>query len=154
VLFLSSVPQTFVTLMTRMILLVLQVFWSCSLKGVDLRRKWLRRIDLSFLSSSLSFDAFIYYCLIYYCSHFRLSGFHPPHVRPLHRYIAVGMGATAWFWIMYRLKQDGAVMFGLKAKKKKTEVVVLFLTCFVKDAPWVEDVKKEEASPRDNHSHH
>lgn len=41
------------------------------------------------------------------------AGFHPPHVKPAHRWLSVAFGATAWFWIMYRMKKDGAVMFGL-----------------------------------------
>ncbi|ODV59169.1 uncharacterized protein ASCRUDRAFT_77259 [Ascoidea rubescens DSM 1968] len=28
--------------------------------------------------------------------------------------ISKGLGATFWFWIFYRLKEDGAVMFGFK----------------------------------------
>ncbi len=54
-------------------------------------------------------------------------GFHPPHVKPIHRRLAQGVGAIAWFWLMYRFREDGAVMFGLR------------------DQPWVADVKREEA---------
>ncbi|KXN66648.1 hypothetical protein CONCODRAFT_11433 [Conidiobolus coronatus NRRL 28638] len=32
----------------------------------------------------------------------------------VHYYLAKGMGATMWFWIFYRMKQDGAVLFGLR----------------------------------------
>ncbi len=53
-------------------------------------------------------------------------GFHPPHVRPIHRRLAQGFGAIAWFWLMYRFREDGPVMFGLR------------------DQPWVADVKREE----------
>jgi hypothetical protein len=58
--------------------------------------------------------------------HHHGPGFHPPHVRPVHRWLAVGMGATMWFWLMYRTKKDGAVMFGLKPP------------------PWVEDTHGEK----------
>ena len=54
--------------------------------------------------------------------------FSPPAVKPAHRWLAVGFGAMTWFWIMYRMKQDGAVMLGLR------------------DAPWVEDVRAENAA--------
>ncbi|KAI9291854.1 hypothetical protein K502DRAFT_368101 [Neoconidiobolus thromboides FSU 785] len=36
-----------------------------------------------------------------------------PKSRP-HLYLAKFMGATMWFWIFYRMKQDGPVLFGLR----------------------------------------
>lgn len=55
--------------------------------------------------------------------HNKGPGFHPPHVSRIHRWTALGFGATAWFWILYRMKKEGAIMFGLKPP------------------PWVEDVQ-------------
>ncbi|KAK9380112.1 uncharacterized protein V2V93DRAFT_280230 [Kockiozyma suomiensis] len=34
---------------------------------------------------------------------------HPP--RPLYRFSNLILGASMWFWIMYRLKEDGPVLF-------------------------------------------
>lgn len=65
--------------------------------------------------------------------HHHGPGFHAPHVKPAHRWIAAGFGATAWFWIMYRMKQDGPVMFGLRPP------------------PWVEDVEKEKLADKSHH---
>jgi hypothetical protein len=62
--------------------------------------------------------------------HHHGPGFHPPHVSRTHKMLAGVFGGVAWFWLMYRFSQDGAVMFGLK------------------DAPWVADVKKEEADAK------
>ena len=53
------------------------------------------------------------------------GGFKVPHVSRVHKGLATGFGAMAWFWMFYRAKQDGAHMFGLA------------------DPPWVADVKKE-----------
>jgi hypothetical protein len=42
---------------------------------------------------------------------------HPIHihpVRPLYRYSATLLGASMWFFLMYRAKKDGAVLLGLK----------------------------------------
>jgi len=36
-----------------------------------------------------------------------------PASRP-HLYLAKAMGAAMWFWIFYRMKQDGAVLFGFR----------------------------------------
>ncbi|CAD6892476.1 unnamed protein product [Tilletia controversa] len=41
-------------------------------------------------------------------------GFHPHQPSALHRYSAKILGASMWFFIFYRAKQDGAVMLGLK----------------------------------------
>lgn len=38
----------------------------------------------------------------------------PPHVPAHLRWGAKILGATMWFWIFYRVKQDGPVMFGMK----------------------------------------
>ena len=38
------------------------------------------------------------------------AGFVPPHVNPVHQRIATFIGATMWFWIFYRAKQDGGVV--------------------------------------------
>ncbi|RLV90645.1 hypothetical protein JA1_004442 [Spathaspora sp. JA1] len=37
-----------------------------------------------------------------------------PHVSPAIYWTAKLSGATMWFWIMYRIKEDGPVMFGMK----------------------------------------
>ena len=63
--------------------------------------------------------------------HHHGPGFHPPYVNPVHKTAAAVFGGVAWFWLMYRFSVDGAVMFGLK------------------DAPWVADVKKEEAAKKE-----
>lgn len=34
------------------------------------------------------------------------GGFKAPHVKPVHRYLSVFMGATMWFWVFYRLRED------------------------------------------------
>ncbi|KAF1811911.1 hypothetical protein P152DRAFT_381094, partial [Eremomyces bilateralis CBS 781.70] len=34
----------------------------------------------------------------------------PPHVRPFYRYTAIGLGASMWFFIFYRAKQDLPVL--------------------------------------------
>ncbi|GAB7362413.1 hypothetical protein MBLNU230_g2736t1 [Neophaeotheca triangularis] len=42
---------------------------------------------------------------------------HPIHIhpaRPLYRFAATGLGASMWFFLMYRMRQDGAVLFGFK----------------------------------------
>ncbi|TVY25407.1 NADH dehydrogenase [ubiquinone] beta subcomplex subunit [Lachnellula hyalina] len=46
-----------------------------------------------------------------------MAGRHPvqiPPVRPLYRFAATGLGASMWFFLMYRAKQDGAALLGLK----------------------------------------
>ncbi|PQE11955.1 hypothetical protein CJF31_00000080 [Rutstroemia sp. NJR-2017a BVV2] len=35
-----------------------------------------------------------------------------PHVRPLYRVAATGLGASMWFFLMYRAKKDGPVLMG------------------------------------------
>ncbi|CAN8095815.1 unnamed protein product [Discula destructiva] len=37
-----------------------------------------------------------------------------PHVPPLYRVAATGLGASMWFFLMYRAKKDGAVLMGWK----------------------------------------
>jgi len=42
---------------------------------------------------------------------------HPIHihpVRPLYRFAATGLGASMWFFLMYRAKKDGAALMGWK----------------------------------------
>ncbi|KAJ5984433.1 hypothetical protein N7481_006532 [Penicillium waksmanii] len=42
---------------------------------------------------------------------------HPIHihpVRPLYRFTATALGASMWFFLMYRAKKDGAVLMGWK----------------------------------------
>ncbi|CAG8024548.1 unnamed protein product [Penicillium salamii] len=42
---------------------------------------------------------------------------HPIHihpVRPLYRFTATALGASMWFFLMYRAKKDGAVLLGWK----------------------------------------
>ncbi|KAK0520462.1 hypothetical protein OC834_003857 [Tilletia horrida] len=41
-------------------------------------------------------------------------GFHPHQPSALHRWSAKVLGASMWFFIFYRAKQDGAVLLGLK----------------------------------------
>ncbi|KAK0545482.1 hypothetical protein OC846_005647 [Tilletia horrida] len=43
-----------------------------------------------------------------------VNGFTPHRPSALHRYTATLLGASMWFFIFYRAKQDGAVMLGLK----------------------------------------
>jgi hypothetical protein len=42
----------------------------------------------------------------------------PPYVAPTvqrwHRAAATGLGATMWFWLFYRFKQDGRTLLGLE----------------------------------------
>ncbi|KAK4645880.1 hypothetical protein QC761_205510 [Podospora bellae-mahoneyi] len=35
-------------------------------------------------------------------------------IRPLYRYTATGLGASMWFWIFYKAKEDGPVLLGWK----------------------------------------
>lgn len=37
-----------------------------------------------------------------------------PHPPFFHRFWGKALGATMWFWIMYRAKQDGPVLLGWK----------------------------------------
>ncbi|KAL0083903.1 hypothetical protein F4703DRAFT_1857451 [Phycomyces blakesleeanus] len=37
-------------------------------------------------------------------------GFHPHFAGAWHRFGGKALGATMWFWMMYRAKQDGAVL--------------------------------------------
>ncbi|KAJ5501697.1 hypothetical protein N7453_006514 [Penicillium expansum] len=42
---------------------------------------------------------------------------HPIHihpVRPLYRFTATALGASMWFFLMYRAKKDGAALLGWK----------------------------------------
>ena len=39
-----------------------------------------------------------------------MPGFHPHQPAFKHRWGAKLLGATMWFWIFYRAKQDGAVL--------------------------------------------
>ncbi|RPB05763.1 hypothetical protein L873DRAFT_537901 [Choiromyces venosus 120613-1] len=46
-----------------------------------------------------------------------MSGAHPIHVHPVRPFYAISaklLGASMWFFLMYRAKKDGAVMLGLK----------------------------------------
>lgn len=38
----------------------------------------------------------------------------PPHVAPHFYWGSKLLGASMWFWIMYRIKEEGPVMFGMK----------------------------------------
>ena len=38
------------------------------------------------------------------------AGFHAPHVDPFHKNMATIIGATMWFWIFLRFKEDGGVL--------------------------------------------
>ncbi|VVT54297.1 uncharacterized protein SAPINGB_P004005 [Magnusiomyces paraingens] len=37
-----------------------------------------------------------------------------PHVARSHRFISKFLGATMWFWIFYRVREDGGVILGLR----------------------------------------
>lgn len=37
-------------------------------------------------------------------------GFHPHFAGFTHRFVGKALGATMWFWMMYRAKQDGPVL--------------------------------------------
>ncbi|KUJ20199.1 uncharacterized protein LY89DRAFT_731425 [Mollisia scopiformis] len=37
-----------------------------------------------------------------------------PPVRPLYRIAATGLGASMWFFLMYRAKKDGPALLGWK----------------------------------------
>ncbi|KAK0626686.1 hypothetical protein B0T14DRAFT_113468, partial [Immersiella caudata] len=37
-----------------------------------------------------------------------------PHVPKIYRYLGTGLGASMWFWLMYRAKKDGPVLIGRK----------------------------------------
>ncbi|KDN43007.1 hypothetical protein K437DRAFT_257678 [Tilletiaria anomala UBC 951] len=41
-------------------------------------------------------------------------GFHPHQPSLKHRAGATILGATMWFWIFYRARQDGPVLLGLR----------------------------------------
>ncbi|KAG8963192.1 hypothetical protein FRC03_003286 [Tulasnella sp. 419] len=40
------------------------------------------------------------------------AGFHPHAPSLTHRLLAKGLGATMWFFIFYRARQDGAKLLG------------------------------------------
>ncbi|KAH8550676.1 hypothetical protein BGW37DRAFT_427447 [Umbelopsis sp. PMI_123] len=40
------------------------------------------------------------------------AGFHPHLAGAWHRYTAKALGASMWFWMMYRAKQDMPVLLG------------------------------------------
>lgn len=46
-------------------------------------------------------------------------GFTPHFAGFTHRFVGKALGATMWFWMMYRAKQDGPVLLVNKKKKKK-----------------------------------
>ncbi len=39
-----------------------------------------------------------------------LAGFHAPHVDPIYKRLSTVIGATMWFWIFYRAKEDGGAL--------------------------------------------
>ncbi|KAL1975316.1 hypothetical protein VTN31DRAFT_3708 [Thermomyces dupontii] len=44
-------------------------------------------------------------------------GKHPitvPHTRPFYRFAATALGASMWFFLMYRAKKDGPALLGWK----------------------------------------
>ncbi|KAF7724586.1 hypothetical protein EC973_000894 [Apophysomyces ossiformis] len=41
-------------------------------------------------------------------------GFHPHFAGFWHRFTGKALGASMWFWMMYRAKQDGPVLLGLR----------------------------------------
>ncbi|KAJ1943312.1 hypothetical protein EC988_006266 [Linderina pennispora] len=42
------------------------------------------------------------------------GGYVPPTVPMRYRVLSKGLGAAMWFWMMYRMKQDGPALFGLR----------------------------------------
>ncbi|KAJ2789803.1 hypothetical protein H4R21_006656 [Coemansia helicoidea] len=42
------------------------------------------------------------------------GGYVPPKVPLMYRALSKGLGATMWFWMMYRIKEDGPVVFGFR----------------------------------------
>ncbi|KAF8322308.1 hypothetical protein DL93DRAFT_2093541 [Clavulina sp. PMI_390] len=40
------------------------------------------------------------------------AGFHPHPAPFTHRFLGKALGATMWFWIFYRAKQDGGKLLG------------------------------------------
>ncbi|KAK3686012.1 hypothetical protein B0T22DRAFT_238439, partial [Podospora appendiculata] len=42
-----------------------------------------------------------------------MAGLHP-HVPRIYRFAATGLGASMWFFLMYRAKKDGPVLLGWK----------------------------------------
>ena len=40
-------------------------------------------------------------------------GFHPHPPDPIYQRLSTAIGATMWFWILYRFKEDGGVLMGL-----------------------------------------
>ncbi|CAO3658379.1 unnamed protein product [Rhizopus stolonifer] len=38
--------------------------------------------------------------------------FHPHFPQFTHRFVGKALGATMWFWMMYRAKEDGPVLLG------------------------------------------
>ncbi|PYH40685.1 uncharacterized protein BP01DRAFT_307721 [Aspergillus saccharolyticus JOP 1030-1] len=46
-----------------------------------------------------------------------MASTHPIHIhpaRPLYRFTATALGASMWFFLMYRAKKDGAALLGWK----------------------------------------
>ncbi|KAI9260241.1 hypothetical protein BY458DRAFT_516578 [Sporodiniella umbellata] len=39
-------------------------------------------------------------------------GFHPHFPGFTHRFVGKALGATMWFWMMYRAREDGPVLLG------------------------------------------
>ncbi|CAO3597700.1 unnamed protein product [Absidia cylindrospora] len=42
------------------------------------------------------------------------GAFHPHVAGFWHRFTGKALGASMWFWMMYRAKQDGPVILGLR----------------------------------------
>ncbi|KAJ0423373.1 hypothetical protein BJY00DRAFT_50172 [Aspergillus carlsbadensis] len=50
-------------------------------------------------------------------SHADMAANHPIHIhpaRPFYRFTATALGASMWFFLMYRAKKDGPVLLGWK----------------------------------------
>lgn len=45
------------------------------------------------------------------------GGWKPPHVSNFHKRSAVAIGATMWFWVFYRLRQDWRAVFLVSSEK-------------------------------------
>ncbi|KAJ2150460.1 hypothetical protein IW139_002501, partial [Coemansia sp. RSA 353] len=42
------------------------------------------------------------------------GGYIVPKAGLTYRVLSKGLGASMWFWMMYRIKEDGPVAFGLR----------------------------------------
>ncbi|ORX45266.1 hypothetical protein DM01DRAFT_1328546 [Hesseltinella vesiculosa] len=71
---------------------------------------WLPLINIALLL--LFFICFFFFTS--YTFFFIMAGFHPHAASFTHRFTGKFLGATMWFWMMYRAKQDGPALLGLE----------------------------------------